>query len=85
MGIVGLKIEKGGVIFEINTFKFVRTGFLTHIVNFRIGSTFSKYLSSAFSEGPGVNPIYKKYHQKHVNLGKKWRNDILSLTSKRHL
>ena len=45
------------ILFEINTLEFVNYEFLTHIMNFGIGSAFSKGLGSAFSEGLG--PFYK--------------------------
>ena len=49
------------VIFEISTLKVVKNEFLTHTVNFDIGSAFSKGRGSAFSEGPGLGPgpLYK--------------------------
>ena len=45
----------------MNNLKFVKIEFLTQIVNFYIGSTFSKGPGSAFSEDscPGLGPIYK--------------------------
>ena len=45
----------------MNNLKFVKTEFLTQIVNFYIGSTFSKGPGSAFSEDlcPGLGSIYK--------------------------
>ena len=45
------------MIFEINTFEFVRHESLTHTMNFGIGFAFSKGLGSALSESPG--PLYK--------------------------
>ena len=50
-------ILKTIVIFEISTLEFVKNEFLTHTLNFRIGSAFSKSVGSAFSEGPGPGPI----------------------------
>ena len=46
-------------VFEISTVEFVKNKFLTHPVNFGIGSAFSKGLASAFSQGPGPDPRYK--------------------------
>ena len=61
LGIFGLEFWKAIVIFEISTLKFVKYESLTHIVNFGIGSAFSKGPGSAFSEGPGPgpDPLYK--------------------------
>ena len=61
LGIFGQEFWKAIVIFEISTLKFVRYESLTHIVNFGIGSAFSKGPGSAFSEGPGTgpDPLYK--------------------------
>ena len=56
LGIYGLEIEKTIVIFEINKLKFAKNEFLTHTVNFDIGSTLSKGLGSTFFEGPGLAP-----------------------------
>ena len=54
LGLFGLTFKETIVIFEISTLEFVRYEFLTHTVNFGIGSTFSK--------GPG--PLYKVYRKK---------------------
>ena len=59
LGIFGLQFKKTIVIFEISTLTFVKTESLTHIVDFGIGSTFSKCLGLVFSEGPGPGPLYK--------------------------
>ena len=48
LGIFWLEFQKAIVIFE-----FVKSEFLTHTMNFGIGSAFSKGVGSAFSEGPG--------------------------------
>ena len=60
LGIFGLEFEKTIVIFEISTLEFFNE-FLTHTVNFDIGSALSKGLGSPFSEGPGpgLGPICK--------------------------
>ena len=57
----GLEIQKTIVVFVINTLEFVRNEFLTHTVNFGIGSAFYKSPGSAFSEGPcpGPGPLYE--------------------------
>ena len=59
--IFGLEFQKTVVIFEISTFKFVKTESLTHTVNFGIGTTFSKGPASPFSGGPGTGTglLYK--------------------------
>ena len=61
LGIFGLNQKKTIVIFEIGTLRFLKYEYLTHTVNFGIGSPFSKGPRSAFSEGPGPGrgPIYK--------------------------
>ena len=61
LGIFGLEFWKTIVIFEISTLNFVKKESLTHIVNFGIGSAFSKGPGSVFSEGPGpsLGPLYK--------------------------
>ena len=61
LGIFGLEFKETIVIFEITTFKFVKNEFLTHTLNFGIGSAFSKGPGSAFAEcsGPGPSPLYK--------------------------
>ena len=59
LGIFGLEFLKKIVILEISTLKFVKYESLTHIVNFGVGSAFSKGPGSAFSEGPGPGPLYK--------------------------
>ena len=51
LGVFGLEFLKKIVILEISTLKFVKNEYLTHIVNFGIGS--------AFSKGPGLGPLYK--------------------------
>ena len=43
-------------MFKINTLEFVKNKFLTHAVNFRIGSAISNVPVSAFSEEPGPDP-----------------------------
>ena len=53
-GVLGMKHENKIVIFEISTLEFVKNEFLTYIVNFGTGSTFSKGQGSAFSEGPSL-------------------------------
>ena len=53
LGLFELEFKKAIVIFEISSLEFAYNKFLTHAVNFGIGSTFSKGLHSAFSEGPG--------------------------------
>ena len=64
LGIFGLEFENNIVIFEISTLKFVENEFLTHTVNFGIGSAFSKSPGSPFSEGPGpgLGPLYEVCH-----------------------
>ena len=59
--IFGLEFQKTVVIFEISTFKFVKTESLTHTVNFGIGTTFSKGPASPFSGGTGTGTglLYK--------------------------
>ena len=59
--ISGLELWKTIFIFEISTLQFVRIEFLTQIVNFYVGPTFSKVSGSAFSEGlcQSLGPIYK--------------------------
>ena len=61
LGIFGLEFQKTIAIFEISTHKFVKNESITHIVNFGIGSTFSKCLGFVFSDGPGPGPgpLYK--------------------------
>ena len=56
LGIFELEFKKTIVIFEISALKFVKNESLTHIVNFGIGSTFSKCLGSIFFEGPSLGP-----------------------------
>ena len=48
LGILGVEFLKTIVIFEISTLELVKHEFLTHTVNFGIGSTFSKGPVSAF-------------------------------------
>ena len=43
-----LEFENNIVIFEISTLEFFKNEFLTHAVNFAIGSAFSKGSESAF-------------------------------------
>ena len=43
-------------MFKINTLEFVKNKFLTHAVNFRIGSAISNVPVSAFSEEPDPDP-----------------------------
>ena len=47
--------------------------FLTHTMNFGIGSTFSKGPGSAFSQGsgPGLGPLYKVFQSKQMHFSKK--------------
>ena len=68
LGIFGLEFQKAIVIFEISTLKSVKTEFLTHTVNFGIGSAFAKSPGSAFSEcsGPGPGLLYIVCLIKHV-------------------
>ena len=40
----------------MSTLKFIKNEFLTHTMNFGIGSAFSKCPGSTFSEGPGPGP-----------------------------
>ena len=40
----------------MSTLKFIKNEFLTHPMNFGIGSAFSKCPGSTFSEGPGPGP-----------------------------
>ena len=48
--IFGLEYKKKNIVlFEISTFEFIKNEFLTNIVNFGIGSTFSKGPGSTFS------------------------------------
>ena len=56
---LGLEFWKTIVIFEISTLEFVQNVFLTHAVNFGIGSYFSKGPGSIFCESSG--PLYVKY------------------------
>ena len=53
LGIFGREFLKIIVIFEISTLEFVKNEFLTHTVNFGIGS--------AYFQGPcpGLAPLYK--------------------------
>ena len=53
LGIFGLQFKNNIVIFEISTFEFVKNEFLTHTMDFGIGSAFSKGPGSAFSQGQG--------------------------------
>ena len=61
LGIFGIEFYKTIVTFEIRTLKFVISVFLSHTVNYGIGSAFSKGPESAFSESPvsGPGPLYK--------------------------
>ena len=59
LGIFGLEFLESIAIFEISTLKFVISESLTHIVNFGIGSTFSKGPGSAFSKGLCPDPLCK--------------------------
>ena len=56
LGIFRLEFWKTIVIFETSTRKFVKMRFLTHTVNFCIGS--------AFSKGPG--PLFVKVRVRFV-------------------
>ena len=60
LGIFGLEFQKTIVIFEISTLKSVKTEFLTHTVNFGIGSAFSE------CSGPGPGLLYIVCLIKHV-------------------
>ena len=60
--IFGLSFKKIIVIFELSTHKFVISESLTDTVNFGIGSVISKGPGSAFSEDPGLAPLYKVWH-----------------------
>ena len=66
LGIFGLEFLKTIVIFEINSLKFDQNEFLTHTVNFAIGSAFSTGSGSTFSEGPGpsLGQLYKVWAYK---------------------
>ena len=70
-GISGLDFCYNIVIFEINTFEFVKVEFLTHRVNFCIGSAFSKSPVFTFSEipGPGPGPLCKVLHRSAPDAG----------------
>ena len=70
LSIFGLEFWKATVIFEINDLKFVKTEFLTQIVNFYIWSTLSKDPGSAFSEDsdPDQGQIYKVCQINYRNL-----------------
>ena len=61
LDIFGLEVLITIVIFEICTLEFVKHLSLTHIMNFGIGSGFSKGMGSTFSECPGQSrdPPYK--------------------------
>ena len=48
LGSFGLEFENDIVIFETNALEFVTNEFLTHAVNFGIGSLFQKYQSLLF-------------------------------------
>ena len=67
---LGKIFRKTIVIFEISTLKFVKNDSLTHIVNFGIGSTFSKVAGSVFSEGPGPvpGPLYKVCQMRNMEF-----------------
>ena len=70
-GISGLDFCFNIVIFEINTLEFVKVEFLTHRVNFCIGSAFSKGPVFTFSEipGPGPGPLCKVLHRSAPDAG----------------
>ena len=70
-GISGLDFCYNIVIFEINTFEFVKVEFLTHRVNSCIGSAFSKGPVFTFSEipGPGPGPLCKVLHRSAPDAG----------------
>ena len=70
-GISGLDFCYNIVIFEINTLEFVKVEFLTHRVNFCIGSAFSKGPVFTFSEipGPGPGPLCKVLHRSAPDAG----------------
>ena len=61
LGIIALEFLRAIVLFETSKLEFAKHESLTHTMNFGIGSTFSKDLGSAFSEGldPGPGPLYK--------------------------
>ena len=63
LGIFGPEFEKAIVILEIIILEFVKYEFLSHRMNFGIGSAFSESPGSAFSEGPcpGLDLLYKVY------------------------
>ena len=65
LSIFGLEFWKSIIVFEISDHEFVKTGVLTHSVNFGIRSTFPKYPGYAFSEGPclGPGPLNKVFHK----------------------
>ena len=72
LGIFGLEFQKSIVIFEISTLESLKNESLTHRMNFRVGSVFSKGLGSSFSEGPcpgpGPDPLFKVCHYKSVSI-----------------
>ena len=59
LGIFAQEFWKSVVIFEINTLRFVKIEFLTHTVNFGMGSAFSRGPGFAFFQGPASGPLYK--------------------------
>lgn len=69
------------VIFESSTLKFVKNKFLTEIVNFGIGSTFSKCPGSTFSEGPcpGPGQLFKLCHYSSASGNWIWHDYPTSL------
>ena len=56
LGVSRLEFERAIVIFKISNLEFIKNEFLTSIVNFSIGSVFSKAPGSTFSEGPVAGP-----------------------------
>ena len=56
LGILGLEFQNTIVISEISTLEFVSNEFLTHTVNFGVGSGFCKCPGSAFFECPRLGP-----------------------------
>ena len=61
LGSLGLKFKNDIIIFETNTLEFVTNEFLTHTVNFDIGSAFPKIPKSVFSEHPVCFLKYVRY------------------------
>ena len=56
LGNFALELQKTIVIFDISTLEFVKNEYLTHAMNFGVGSAFFKGLMSAFSESLALAP-----------------------------